>query len=453
MQNSPVKKKKNKKGHKKKNVKEEKDALQEVDRTMYNIQIADLTEKLARVTNRCAELEKNNDLEREKANSLKEGQCDIIAYLSRQVEMKNNEIIDLENTVSTLKTTIEHQKINYEDIIMKKNGQFETVFGQLKAEIGLLNSKVNSLNEFKKQRSQLTDKFLKQEEELSKLKGENDNLLYETEKKLIIAKEHMKCQNEAKLLQLSTTIQNNLQKLMSSTFQRTLQENVIIKTELNKCSDSWFKMDKKYTLLKSDNLDLKIENKMYIKENSRLNKIIIAQKQIMDAIKTKKLGLSLQIQDLSTKNERNKRIAYKVSTINTMMTHLKQTLKRKNHKLRILTNNLAAMKAEIETLCLHIYKMDSMLLTTTNSMEKVLKLNEVDQSLSKYKGNIYYTFVANLYKLFVATKLRKVEIRGFDSVKGVKVTLLNIKKKQKSTRSVFKFQRNQLKIKHLKPKK
>jgi len=57
-----------------------------------------------RVTNRCAELEKNNDLEREKANSLKEGQCDIIAYLSRQVEMKNNEIIDLENTVSTLKT-------------------------------------------------------------------------------------------------------------------------------------------------------------------------------------------------------------------------------------------------------------------------------------------------------------------------------------------------------------
>lgn len=48
MQNSPSKKKKNKKGHKKKNVKEEKDALQEVDRTMYNIQIADLTEKLTR---------------------------------------------------------------------------------------------------------------------------------------------------------------------------------------------------------------------------------------------------------------------------------------------------------------------------------------------------------------------------------------------------------------------
>lgn len=43
----------------------------------------------------------------------------------------------------------------------------------------------------------------------------------------------MKCQNEAKLLQLSTTIQNNLQKLMSSTFQRTLQENVVIKTEVS----------------------------------------------------------------------------------------------------------------------------------------------------------------------------------------------------------------------------
>lgn len=50
-------------------------------------------------------------------------------------------------------------------------------------------SKVNSLNEFKKQRAQLTDKFLKQEDELSKLKEEKDNLVYETEKKLIVAKE------------------------------------------------------------------------------------------------------------------------------------------------------------------------------------------------------------------------------------------------------------------------
>lgn len=45
----------------------------------------------------------------------------------------------------------------------------------------------------------------------------------------------MKRQNEAKLLQLSTTIQNNLQKLMSSTFQRTLQENAVVKKEVNFC--------------------------------------------------------------------------------------------------------------------------------------------------------------------------------------------------------------------------
>lgn len=57
-----------------------------------------------RANNRCAELEKNSDLERENANLLKESQCDIISYLSRQVETKNNEIIDLDNTISALKT-------------------------------------------------------------------------------------------------------------------------------------------------------------------------------------------------------------------------------------------------------------------------------------------------------------------------------------------------------------
>lgn len=55
--------------------------------------------------------------------------------------------------------------------------------------IFVTDSKVNSLNEFKKQRTQMTEKFLKQEEDLSKIKKEKDNLLYETEKKLIIAKE------------------------------------------------------------------------------------------------------------------------------------------------------------------------------------------------------------------------------------------------------------------------
>jgi hypothetical protein len=50
-----------------------------------------------------------------------------------------------------------------------------------------------------------------------------------------------------------------------------------------------------------------------------------------------------------------------------------------------------------------------------NFLRYFFQLNEVDQSLSKYKGNVYYTFVVNLYKLFSATKLRKVEIQGFDS--------------------------------------
>jgi len=94
----------------------------------------------------------------------------------------------------------------------------------------------------------------------------------------------------------------------------------------------------------------------------------------MDAVKAKKLGLSLQVQDLSTKNERNQRITYKASRMNTKMAQLRQTLKRKNRKLHILTKNLTAMKDEIETLCLHIYKMDSMLVTTTTSMEHILKV-------------------------------------------------------------------------------
>lgn len=39
-------------------------------------------------------------------------------------------------------------------------------------------------------------------------------------------------------------------------------------------------MSKNYALLKEDNFDLKVENKMLAKENSRLHKIIVSQKQV-----------------------------------------------------------------------------------------------------------------------------------------------------------------------------
>lgn len=94
----------------------------------------------------------------------------------------------------------------------------------------------------------------------------------------------------------------------------------------------------------------------------------------MDAMKIKKLGLRNQVQDLSTKNEKNQRIAHRASRMSTAIVKLKKTLKAKSRKIRILTNNFISMKAELETLCLHIYKIDSMLVTTTSSMEKILKV-------------------------------------------------------------------------------
>lgn len=96
----------------------------------------------------------------------------------------------------------------------------------------------------------------------------------------------------------------------------------------------------------------------------------------MDAMKAKQLGLSYQVQDLTKKNEKNRTIAYRANRTTLTMSKLRKSSKVKSRKIRILTNNLTALKAELETLCLHIYKMDSMLVTTTTSMENILKVIE-----------------------------------------------------------------------------
>lgn len=113
--------------------------------------------------------------------------------------------------------------------------------------------------------------------------------------------------------------------------------------------------------------------------------------QFMNAMKAKKLGLGYQVQDLSAKYQKTQRIALRANKINTAAAKLKKILKAKNRKIRILENNLTAMKAELETLCLHIYKMDSMLMTTTTSMEHVLKVIRKLFILGTYK--VYYHLI------------------------------------------------------------
>jgi len=55
------------------------------------------------------------------------------------------------------------------------------------------------------------------------------------------------------------------------------------------------------------------------------------------------------------------------------------------------------------------------------------------------------------YDTFLLHFITKMLLFLYYRIKGVKVTLLNIKKKSKSKRSVFKFQRNRLKMKRSQP--
>lgn len=112
----------------------------------------------------------------------------------------------------------------------------------------------------------------------------------------------------------------------------------------------------------------------------------------MDAMKVKKLGLGLRVQDLSVKNEKYRRIAHRASRMDVTMNKLNRKLKGKNRRVRVLTKNLTALKAELETLCLHIYKMDSMLVTTTTSMERILKVHRFKPDKKKFLSTRLHVF-------------------------------------------------------------
>ncbi|XP_060524533.1 cilia- and flagella-associated protein 157 [Cylas formicarius] len=415
-----AKKGKKGKGKKKKTVEDDPNALTEVDKTFYELTIADLNRKLARLRSLTQELEERNELLDREKQTLDEDRADVIAYLKRILQEKVFEINELEERIIGLQEAKRHDAEKYEAKIVDLEKEYKQMHEQLTSENKLLEGKLNSLEEFRSQREELMKKFENQEEQMQTQEKRHTRELYEIERKFIISKDKLKKDMEARLLQLSTEFHDASELRIAATTHKVIRENIAVNNELDSMLVAHQKLYKDYQVIKARDKTLRQEATLHDEEKKKaLMKVRVQQKVIE--------RLTDEHRDLMKDLNKFKHLEEEVRESRNATRKWTQKIASLEYKIKLLEQNLHNVKSENVSL-----KTDSMYLQEENNrlsdvlMEGVSCIKEALTIKSESDVSLRATKRENLLNtLFVLldkAQEQKVKKPSLETVPSVEAT-------------------------------
>ncbi|CAG4935192.1 unnamed protein product [Parnassius apollo] len=137
----------------------------EVERTFLELQLAECNRKIARLRTAVDQYEQRNEELQKSYDKLDEDRADIIAYLKKMLNLKNEENVELKEKVKGLEETREIETAQFKETVSELEKNFTIMKDQLTSENKLLAGKLNTLEEFRAIRDDLMRKCEKQEQD------------------------------------------------------------------------------------------------------------------------------------------------------------------------------------------------------------------------------------------------------------------------------------------------
>lgn len=351
-------------------------AFAEVDRAMYDLQIADLNRKLARLRTAIADYEIRNEELQKSYDQLDEDRADIIAYLKKTLNAKNEENIELKDRVKGLEELREQETLEFNEKVAELEKNFTTMKDQLTSENKLLAGKINTLEEFRAIREDLMRKFEKQEQDFADQEMKYKRIVYDAEKKFVIGKDKLKREMEARLLQLAQDFQDASETRIAASTHRVIRENIALNNQLDNILYTQAKVAEQNEKYRED--ERAARNALEVAEAERdkaINKSIV-QLKIIDQLTT-------AFQDVEKNKALHDRKVYDLEHLQTKVQKLTKENENMILQIRILEQNLHASLGEqnkfvVETakLVRERDKYKQVIKDTTFSIQSALKMDQ-----------------------------------------------------------------------------
>ncbi|XP_059057236.1 cilia- and flagella-associated protein 157 [Achroia grisella] len=258
----------------------------EVERTFLELQVAECNRKIARLRSAVDEYEQRNDELQKAYDKLDEDRADIIAYLKKTLNLKNDENNELKDKVKGLEETREIETAQFKETVAELEKNFTLMKDQLTSENKLLAGKLNTLEEFRAIRDDLMRKFEKQEQDFKDQEMKYKRIIYDAEKKFVIGKDKLKKEMEARLLQLAQDFQDATELRIAASTHRVIRENIAINNELDNILSTQAKLAEQNEKFKENEKAARVAKELAEEERDKAINKNVVQLKVIDQLTT-----------------------------------------------------------------------------------------------------------------------------------------------------------------------
>ncbi|XP_070759876.1 cilia- and flagella-associated protein 157-like [Enoplosus armatus] len=215
----------------------DKTASDDKEKALYLTQIRYLNEQLERYQLKCDQLERQKKDLNSQYSALEKEKKDIVEYLTRSVLEKEDKVDELTERLESQRQAADKDRDALQLQHRQLRQELQDRIKELTAENTTLAARLASLEEFQKQKEQLTSNMQSLEEQLAGQKEEHKAAVHSLEMKALLEKKRLEKEMESHVAAMAAQVQHLVDQKVPETTRLVLQENTEVKARFSQLSE------------------------------------------------------------------------------------------------------------------------------------------------------------------------------------------------------------------------